>query len=179
MVMSDLRVVTPEAILSYPALFEPKAMNEGQTKKYSAELIFPSGTDLKPLREAAHKAAVAKWGDKIPKKLRSPFRDGSVDREGKPEYEGATFISARTTKKPAVVTGPDRVPVSDPETLYGGCKVRCSVTAFAYDNAGNCGVSFYLNSVWKLSDGTRLGGTGGDDFAGVEVDPESFGGVPF
>ena len=34
--------------------------------------------------------------------------------------------------------------------------MRASFTAFAYDNNGNVGVSFGLNNVQKLREGTRL-----------------------
>lgn len=78
--MSKTRLVTPDAILSYPNLFVPRAMAEGMPEKYSCELIFPEGTDLTPLREAASAAAIQKWGDKLPANVRSPFRDGDEDR---------------------------------------------------------------------------------------------------
>ena len=102
------RVITPEATLSYPNLFEPRAGLDGQEPKYSTELIFAGGTDLGELKAAAQAVAVAKWGDNIPKNLRTPFRDGDMDREGKPEYEGSTFISAKSKQRPVILYGPDR-----------------------------------------------------------------------
>lgn len=174
----ELRVTTPLCVISYPALFEPKAMEEGKDKKYSVEMIFPEGTDLTKLKAAAKLAAEEKWGKKIPAKLKSPFRDGDVDREGKEEYAGKVFISARSKSKPRVIVGQEMRACENPEEVYGGCVCAVSVTAFAYDNSGNKGVSFYLNSVWKVRDGQRLGGSGGDpteDFAGMDLDAEAFG----
>ena len=177
------RVVTPECVISYPALFVPRAMAEGQEPKYSLEMIFGEEADLTELRRAASEVAKAKWGSKIPKNMRSPFRDGSTDREGKPEYEDKIFISARSKSRPIVVRGPDRLLVEpeDAAEVYGGCICRVNVTPFAYDRAGNCGVSFFLNSVWVISRGTPFGGGGGsaDGFDGVEVDADAFGATPF
>ena len=175
--MTKTRLVTPDAILSYPNLFTPRAMAEGMPEKYSCELIFPEGTDLTPLREAASAAAIQKWGDKLPANVRSPFRDGDEDRPGKPEDAGTTFISARSKQKPKVLEGEDMNPVMDEGEVYGGCVCRVSVTAFAYDQAGNKGVSFFLNNVWKLRDGEPLGGgvSAADEFAGAGVDKSAFG----
>lgn len=178
--MSDkttLRVVTPVARLSYPYLFRPSQPQDGQGEaKYQCELIFEAGTDLSQLQEAAAAAAKAKWGDKIPAKLRSPFRDGE-DRDGKAGYDpGTVFISARSKDQPGVVKGRDRVPCNESE-IYGGCYVRASVTAFAYEHAGNKGVSFALNNVWMIREGEPFGSrvAADEEFAGVDMDADAFG----
>lgn len=173
------RVVTPTARLSFPALFEPKAMEEGGKAQYSCELIFEKGADLTALKAAAREAMEAKWPDpkNRPKNIKSPFRDGS-DREGKKGYENCTFIGARSKDKPQVVVGPNRAECTNQSDVYGGCYVRASVTAFAYDQAGNRGVSFALNNVWKIKDGEPFGNrrTAEQDFEDVEMDAEAFGG---
>ncbi len=172
------RVITPVARLSYPYLFEPsKPMADGGDAKYQCELIFPAGSDMSDLKRAANQAAKDKWGDKIPKNIRTPFRDGDKDREGKDGYEGCTFIGARSKDKPGVVVGRDRTPCMDPSEVYGGCFVKASVTAFAYDNAGNKGVSFALNNVWKIRDGEPFGNrrNASEEFQGAEVDEDAFG----
>jgi hypothetical protein len=173
-----MKVVTPECVISYPNLFVPTSMEEDSPKKYSCEMIFAAGTDLTKLRNAASQVAKDKWGDKIPKNLRSPFRDGDTDREDKPGYAGCTFMSARSKSQPKVLEGKQLDVVMDPESIYSGCVCIVSVTAFAYDMAGNKGVSFFLNNVWKIRDADRIGGGGGSaesDFAGVEVDADAFG----
>lgn len=173
--MANTRVITPEARLSFPALFRPaKPMNEGQQAKYQCELIFDADTDLEPLRAAANQAAKDKWGDKIPKNIRSPFRDGG-DRDGIDGYAGKKFITARSIDKPGVVVGPNKEPCLDESEVYGGCYVRVSVTAFAYEVTGNKGVSFALNNVWKVRDGepfvNRISAE--DDFA--DCDGSAYG----
>lgn len=151
-------------------------MSEGGDEKYQCELIFDEGQDLSKLKEAARAAARDKWGDQVPKTLRSPFRKGSErDSEGYPD--DCTFIGARSKDKPGVVIGPNREPCMDQSEIYGGCYVKVSVTAFAYDVSGNKGVSFALNNVWKIRDGQHFGNwkSAEEDFAGDEVDSEAFG----
>lgn len=171
------RVITPIARLSYPYLFAKSAGMNGAEGKYQCELIFPANTDMADLRAAANAAAKEKWGDKPPKNLKSPFRKGDEDREDKDGYEGAVFIGARSKDKPGVVVGPDRLPCADPSEVYGGCFVKASVTAFAYDTNGNKGVSFALNNVWKIRDGEPFGSrrNAEEEFGNVEVDEDAFG----
>jgi hypothetical protein len=174
------RIITPTARLSFPALFKPaRPMAEGADEKYQCELIFEKGANLAPLKEAIKTAIKNKWGDKPPKNLRIPLRDGDTDREGKDGYEGCMFISARSKDRPGVVIGPHRdICTPDREhEVYGGCYVRASITAFAYDTAGNKGVAWALNNVWKLRDGEPFGGrrNAQEEFGDVEVDQEAFG----
>lgn len=172
------RVITPIARLSYPYLFEKSEGMNGQEGKYQCELIFEDGADLAELKRAANIAAKDKWGDKVPKNLRSPFRDGDTDREGKDGYEGCVFIGARSKDRPGVVIGRDRAPCTDQSDVYGGCYVKASVTAFAYEQAGNKGVSFALNNVWKIRDGEPFGSrrNADEEFAEADVDEDAFGG---
>lgn len=159
-----LRVITPEAILSYPHLWQPKAAAEDQEPRYSCCLVFPAGSDLRALKAAVIEAAKVKWGDKATKmirdgKLRMPFRDDAEER-GYPE--GSVFVNARSKTAPGIVSiYPDPetgkpTPITDPEQVYPGCYVRASVTAFAYDRSGNRGVAFALNNLQKIRDGERL-----------------------
>lgn len=176
------RVVTPIARLSYPYLFKPsKPMADGGEAKYQCELIFSKDADLSELKKAVNQAAVAKWGSNIPKNLKSPFRSGDTDREGKDGYEGSIFIGARSKDRPGVVIGPDRMPCVNESDVYGGCYVICSVTAFAYDTSGNRGISFALNNVWKVRDGEGFGNRQAADkeFSTVQVDADSFGDTSF
>lgn len=175
--MSEKRVIIPMCRLSFPALFRPaKPMADGGDEKYQCELIFDEGQDLTELRAAATQAIRDKWGDKTPKNLRTPFRKGT-DRDSEGYPDDCTFISARSTDKPGIVVGPNREPCMDQSEVYGGCYVRVSVTAFAYDAKGNKGVSFALNNVWKIKDGEPFGNrrNAEEEFSEVDVDAESFG----
>ncbi len=162
---SSRKVITPDAILSFPALFEPESF-EGGEPKYKATFIFTEDQDLTPLKRVVAIAAKEKFGDKAKKlaqagKLRMPFL--SDDEAGYPE--GSTFIRASTKNRPGVVSmipdsnnGGKPMRIEDPDELYPGAVVRASIVAFGYDKAGNKGVSFALNNVQKVSEGERLDG---------------------
>lgn len=170
------RVVTPVGRLSYAHVFEPYAFNEKDTPKYSCEFIFEPGEDLTALRKAAHVAAEEFFGvGKVPKNIRSPFREGS-DREQE-AYEGSIFIGARSKDRPGVVVGPNRDECIDKNEVYSGCYARLSVTAYGYDHKGNKGVTFALNHVWKVSDGESFGSrtSAADEFSDYAEDSDGAG----
>lgn len=167
-IIDPCKVMTPEGRVSFPAVFEPRAAVEGQIPKYSVVLLFPKTTDLSALKAACTAAVKAKWGDKPPKGLRSPFRDG--DEKDLDGYEGTIYINASAQDRPGLVDnrvqpiGPDRK-----EAFYAGCYARVMVRAFAYDKNGNKGVSFALQNIQKLKDGEPFGSKrkAEDDFEAV------------
>ena len=152
--MAD-KIITPECVLSYPQLIEARSFNGGDPK-YSVTLGFQDGVDIGELKRAALEVLKERWGTKVEdmlknKQLRLPFRAG--EEKGYPD--GSIFINVTTQQRPGVVD--QRVqPVMDPSDIYPGCVARASVRAFAYDKAGNKGVSFGLLNVQKLRDGERL-----------------------
>jgi hypothetical protein len=115
------------------------------------------------------------------KQLRWPFRDGAekaTDGYG----PGKTFLNVNSNRQPGVVSkyaGPDGkpLPITDPDEVYPGCRVRVSLVPFAYEAQGNKGVSFMLGNVQKLSDGPRLDGRlrAEDEFEALEDAPANFG----
>lgn len=171
----NLKVVTGKVRLSFPNLFKAKAATEKQEPKFGVEILIPK-TDTKTVAKirAAQNAAVASekgkkiFGDtaptygagKLSKKITDTLRDGDDEDEqdGRPERAGHWFISARSPQqyKPGVVDK-DLQPVLDESEAYGGVYARVSMTAFAFDNEGNKGVSFGLNSVQLLGYGEPFG----------------------
>ena len=174
--MSD-KVRTPRAILSFPRLYKPEAFKEGDTAYYSASLIFTKEaqqTDaFTALKEAAYDAAVERWGDEAVPILQaakhSTFR---TDGEKKGYPEGSVYINVKSKQPPGVVSQ-----VPDPETgramriteemaetmgspyeMYPGAHVLTTVNAWAYDQYGNKGVSFWLQNMQKVGEGDRLAG---------------------
>lgn len=163
------RIITPEALLSYPHLFTPQMppADAGEAEKkpeYSVALVFLKGTDLAPMKQAAIAAAKAKFGDQKAvemiraNKLRMPFRNG----EEKDYPEGSTFFNARSKEKPGIVSryvDPDTgkaAAITDPAKVYPGVYARASITFYGYDTKGNKGVAVGLNNVQILKDGPRL-----------------------
>ena len=169
-------------MLSYEHLFEPTAPKGSNSDlQYSACLVFSKDTDLSDLKKAAEDAGKAKWVEKYISlkdsgSLRMPFRNDRLKEKG---YEpGSVYINVRSKQKPGIASkyaGTDgkTLVITDPDEVYSGCRVRATLSVFAYDKAGNRGISFGLNNVQKLGDGERLDGRlkAEDDFDPIEDKP--------
>lgn len=164
------KVITPEFRVGFPRVFKAHAVNEGGEEKFSIVCLFPKGADLSKLKAAAKAAAVEKWGDKIPKKLRSPFKDSGEKSEYDGFDEDCINISPASKYKPGLVDE-NVEPIIVETDFYGGCYARASVNAYAYQHPkGGPGVSFGLLNVQKLRDG--------DPFSGKSTPEEDFDAVP-
>lgn len=149
------KVTTPEFRLAFPSINKPDEKNDG---KYVITMLFDKSADLSALKSAAKSAAVEKWGDKVPKDLRSPFLDG--DEKDLDGFAGCTYVRAKTKIKPVVVDR-NRNEILEPNDVYAGCYCRASVVAFAYGGKGTSfepGVAFSLQALQKLKDGEPFGG---------------------
>lgn len=164
-----MRLITPEATLSYPSLFQPRAdqNNPDAKPKYGCCLVFGPEADLSELEKAAEETARAKWGDKFyfegqrakpdSRKLKYPLRTDDDGKYGEPGV--MRYINIRSTTRPDVADQSLRSITEDrQDEVYPGCKVRASISPFAYDQQANKGVSFGLGNVQKLGEGTRIDG---------------------
>ena len=173
------KVTTGKVRLSYAHLFEPHAI-EGNEPKYSVSVIIPK-TDietLKAIKEAVNQAkeeGKAKFGGKVPGNLKTPLRDGDVDREGDEAYAGCYFLNANSKNKPGVVDI-NVQPVMDSTEVYSGCYARLTLNFYAYSASGNKGIAAGLGNVQKLADGEPLGGftRAEDDFDSLEAAEDDF-----
>ena len=159
-----------ECRLSYVHLFTPEAVADGGEKKYSVSIIIPKSNkkliaEIKTAIEAAVQAGVSsKFGGRRPANLKTPLRDGDLERADDDAYAGAYFLNVSSKTKPGVVkvmevSGEKRlVDVTNEEDVYSGCYGYVSVNFFAFSNAGNKGVAAGLNNVLKTKDGEFLGG---------------------
>lgn len=174
--------VTHEFRLSYPALFEPKAF-EDQEEKYSCVALFPKSTNLgKPaegqaysLKRIVKNAKIEKWGadeTKWPKRMRTPFKDGDEKDDAEGSGYADTIYCTMSNKKPPGLVDQRRRKIEDEAALYPGCWVRAEVIAFAYDTAGNKGVSLSLQNIQKVRDDESFSGKrdAADVFGDVETE---------
>ncbi len=156
------KVITGKVRFSYLHVWEPTAIEEGQDKKYSVSLIIPK-KDKKTI--AAINAAIdnakeigkVKLGGKIPNNLKTPLRDGDIDRSDDDNYADCFFINANCKTKPGLVDE-DVNPIMNQDDLYSGCYGRASITFYAFNTSGNKGIACGLNNLQKLEDGDPLGG---------------------
>lgn len=179
-------VVTPEFRINFPAVFKPRLNKLSGKEEYGLTALFPKGANLIKLKEACEQAVIKKWGadkTKWPKNLRMPIRDQAEkakERDGQmvlpPGYEeGAFYCTFKSSKDKPGVVDKNVQPILDESEIYSGCWVRASVNAFAYDQAGNRGVSFGLVNLQKLRDDKPLGARTRpeDDFSAVGDDEGS------
>ena len=169
------KVITGEVRFSYVHLLEAYSSFDGQDPKFSATLLIPKSDkktliDMKNAIEAAKEAGKSKFNGKIPNNLKSTLRDGdtddSIDPDENPEYAGNYFIRVSSKTKPGIVDA-DVNPIMDAGEIYSGMYGRASINFFAYNTAGNRGISAGLNNVQKTRDGDFLGGRSkaDDDFS--------------
>lgn len=168
------KVVTGKVRFCYANVFEPTAMNDGDTPKYNICVLIPKSDTvtvgkIKKAVEAAIEAGKAKIADKngrIPANLKLPLRDGDIERPDDPAFEGNYFINANSLRKPSIV---DRElnPIMNKEEFYSGCYGRASINFYAF-NVSSKGIAAGLNNLQKLEDGEMLAGgsTAEEDFGG-------------
>jgi len=170
------KVITGKVRFSYLNVFEPKAINEGDTPKYGVSLIIPKKDKAtikkieKAIQDALEEGKTSKFGGKIPKGFKNPLRDGDEEREDDEVYAGCMFVNANSPRKPGLVDE-NLDPVMDKGVMYSGCYGRASVNFYAFNSNGNKGVACGLNNLQKLEDGEALGAnisTAEDDFGGED-----------
>lgn len=168
------KVITGKVRFCYVNVFEPTAMNEGDTPKYNICVLIPKSDTatidkINKAVEAAKEAGKAKLADKngrIPANLKLPMRDGDVERPDDPAFEGHYFINANSMRQPSIV---DRAlnPIMTRDEFYSGCYGRASINFYAF-NVSSKGIAAGLNNLQKLEDGEMLAGgsTAEEDFGG-------------
>ena len=158
------RVVTGKCRFSYFNALASRKNELSGKDEFSTQVLVPkSDTEtVAALKAAAKEALTAKFGDKIPKNVRNPLRDGDTETksDGTPlgkEYAGCYFFNTKSTNKPGAVdaNGQDLLGSND---IVSGDFGRVSLNAYAYDQAGNKGVSFGLNNIMLVAKGEPLGG---------------------
>lgn len=173
---NSTKVVTGKVRFCYVNVFEPTAMNEGDTPKYNICILI-SKDDTKTLDkitkaiEAAKQAGKAKLANKngqLPANaaLKLPLRDGDMERPDDPAFENCFFINANSNRKPSIVDR-DLNPIMEKEEFYSGCYGRASINFYAF-NVSSKGIAAGLNNLQKLEDGEMLAGgsTAEEDFGG-------------
>jgi hypothetical protein len=155
------KVITGKVRFSYANVFEPKSIN-GSEPKYSVSLIIPKEDKvtidkIKAAIEVAKQEGLSKLGGKIPANLKTPLRDGDIDRPDDPAYADSYFVNANSTIRPGIVDA-NLQPIIDSTEFYSGCYGRASIVFYAYNANGNKGIACGLQNLQKLEDGEPLGG---------------------
>lgn len=158
---NNTKVITGKARFSYANVWEPKSINGGD-EKYSVSLIIPkvdakTVNEIKAAIEAAKQEGKAKFGGRVPANLKTPLRDGDIDRPDDEAYKNSYFINANSKDKPQIVDKNVK-PILDQSEVYSGCYGRASITFYAFNSNGNKGIACGLGNLQKLADGDALSG---------------------
>lgn len=165
---------------SYANVWQPKSINGG-TPKYSVSLIIPkTDTDtvnkVKAAIQAAYDEGESKLkgsGKSVPSLsvIKTPLRDGDLERPDDEAYKNAYFINANSSTAPGVVDA-ERQPIIDTSEVYSGVYGRASINFYSFNSNGNKGIACGLNNLQKIKDGETLGGKSRaeDDFADADDD---------
>ena len=174
------KVVPGICRFSYANLWEPKAMDENSKAKYSVSLIIPK-SDTKTLDKvkAAIQAAYEEGKNKLSNgksvptlnSIKTPLRDGDIDRPDDEAYANSYFINANSITAPGIVDA-DCQAILDHSEVYSGIYGRASINFYAYKTNTARGIACGLQNVQKIRDGEPLGGhsRAEDDFADLEDD---------
>ena len=178
---NPMKVITgPKTRWSYVNAWEPKSI-QGGTPKYSVSLLIPKDDTvtvgkIEKAIQAAYKEGEGKLkgnGKSVPPlaAIKTPLRDGDVERPDDEAYAGHYFVNANSTSAPGIVDA-DRQPIIDRSEIYSGVYGRASISFYAFNSSGNKGIACSLNNLQKIADGDHLGGKASaeDDFATDEDD---------
>lgn len=180
-VLNPTKVITgPATRWSYANVWDPKSINGG-APKYSVSLIIPK-SDTKTVEkiqaaiQAAYEEGQSKLkgnGKSVPalSVLKTPLRDGDMERPDDPAYADSYFINANSATAPGIVDA-DRNPIMERSEVYSGVYGRASINLYAFNSNGNKGIACGLNNLQKIRDGEPLGGKSRaeDDFETDEDD---------
>ena len=179
--VNPTKVITgPETRWSYANVWQPKAI-DGSTPKYSVSLIIPK-SDTKTIEkvraaiQAAYDEGQGKLkgnGKSVPplSSIKTPLRDGDVERPDDEAYANSFFINANSASAPGIVDAACQ-PIIDTSEVYSGVYGRASINFYAFNSNGNKGIACGLNNLQKIRDGESLGGKSRaeDDFADLDDD---------
>lgn len=160
---------------SYANVWEAKSINGGKPK-FSVSLIIPKDdtitvNKIKAAIQSAYEEGQSKLkgsGKTVPalSVLKTPMRDGDLERPDDEAYANSYFINANSAAAPGIVDA-DRQPIIDRSEVYSGVYGRASINFYAFNSNGNKGIACGLNNLQKMKDGEPLGGKSRaeDDFA--------------
>lgn len=160
---------------SYANVWDAKSINGG-APKFSVSLIIPKAdtvtvNKIKAAMQAAYEEGQSKLkgnGKTVPalSVLKTPMRDGDLERPDDAAYANCYFINANSAAAPGIVDA-DRQPIIDRSEVYSGVYGRASINFYAFNSNGNKGIACGLNNLQKIKDGEPLGGRSRaeDDFA--------------
>ena len=164
--VNPAKIVTGVCRLSYANIWQAKSINGGAPKFSTSVLIPKSDTKTIAKVKAAIQAAYEEGEGKLKgnsksapslASLKTPLRDGDIERPDDEAYAGHWFLNANSNTAPGVVDA-NREPIYDTSEIYSGVYARVSLSFYAFNSNGNRGIACALQNIQKVRDGEALGG---------------------
>jgi hypothetical protein len=156
---NPMKVITgPLTRWSFANVWEPKSINGG-APKYSVSLIIPKSDTktvalIKAAIEAAYHDGEVKLkgnGRTVPplSSIKTPLRDGDIDRPDDLAYADSYFINANSATEPGIVDA-DCNPILTRSEVYSGVYGRASINFKSKSITHELHPFFYLKVIFRL-----------------------------
>ena len=171
-------IFTGPVRLAFVNLLEPDKKG-----KYNCALLFPVGTDMSPIQNAALEIAREKFprdfDDQGPIGIHFPFHDQKEKAFGDSPYKGYTpggvFFNVSNNETQPDIFDTHKQKVTDPSKVYSGVWAFLLLNTYTYGPPQpKKGVSFGIRAIMLAQDDQKLGGGGGQrnaeaDFGFVKI----------
>lgn len=145
--------------MSYPHLFQPRAVQQGQEPKYSvAALIRKDDPQVTQIQAAIETEKANGFPSGFPAKAKVCLKDCAVEFPEDPKLANYYVVScnANAKDKPPVVDT-SMQPVMDPAKVYAGAIAWLHISIYPYNKDVNRGIAAGLNGVMLTGEEGELG----------------------
>lgn len=158
----DIAIVRLKNVrLSFPALFKPKAFEDGGEASFKATFLLEDETnadDITAIEEAIEAVLDEKYPTKRPKGIKLCLREGSEKPDTDGYRDDMKFITASSKKRVPLVDKDISIPLSEEDGKpYAGCYVNASIRVWVQDNKWGKRVNASLRAVQFVKDGAPFG----------------------
>lgn len=162
---TTIKIKLPNVRLSFPTLFEMKSFKDG-APSFSATFLLDKdehAKEIKKIQRAQKSVAVAKWGDNVPRRIKTPLKDGEEKDDLDGYDEDIMFIGARSYNPIVVVDQTlNTLTKEKPGPMHSGCYVNASIQIYAQDNEYGKRVNCSLLGVMYAGKGEAFGAAAPD-----------------
>lgn len=163
--------VIRDVILSYPELFEMKAIkgNDNSRECYSCTVLIPKTNTaaVQQVQQAMQEVFGAAQADKLKgysyEHIKKAFYDGDGVRNSGKEFgeecKGHWVLTAKSYNYAPGVVDEHCNPVMDKSKVYSGVVANVDLSCYAYKAPTAAGLTFGLSNVQVLGKGERIGAT--------------------
>lgn len=154
-----MKIITGKVRVNYPNLFVPKKLEESEEARYSMTILISKSDieTMEKINEAIFKAkekGLSLWGD-IPENIKTPLRDGDIEKLDNEVYKNHYFINTTSKYKPGIVNR-QLNEIKDSNEIYPGCYCRVSINFYPFYKNDICGIGCGINNVQKIADGELI-----------------------